>query len=483
MTRKVIAATLIAGLCLTGLAQVALAEDSTGLVPGGFDFNIANVLAWLAPIGLILLAIGACAPEQAEEVATTGFVALGMAAVIYLIWGFALQFGGVGLISSEPGLERLTAEWSPLDVEWGLGWGMIGLRGFLLLGQSDTPGAYGLFFSHLPWVVSASLIPLLAVAGRLRRWQSALAVLLTAGLIYPLFGNWIWGGGWLANLGRNLSLGHGTVDMAGAGGIHLLGALLSTMALGLWVPRRESLLRPARMPPVHFPLFMILGALCSLIGFMALSLSTPWSLPTLSASIIVNNLILAAAGGALASASYAWFVAKQANALMTARGMVAGLVAASGGCGLMPGWVALVLGVIAGLLVPPAVYLVERILRWDDRTASIATHGIPGVIGMLAVGILADGRWGAGWNGVGVTEYLGVPGQGVSGFLTAVGYQPGGPEQFYAQVVGVVALLVLACGLPWLIAKGLELVERVQQGPALEGEASKQSKSASSGGR
>ncbi len=460
MTRRVMLATFIAGLFLTGLVQVALAEDPSGSATGGFDFNTANVLAWLTPVGLILLAIGASVPEQAEEMATTGLVAFGMAAVIYLIWGFALQFGGVGLISNEPGLERLTAEWSPLDVEWGLGWGMIGLRGFLMLGQSDTPGAYRLFFSHLPWVVSASLIPLLAMAGRVRRWQSALAVLLTAGLIYPLFGNWIWGGGWLANLGRNLSLGHGTVDMAGAGGIHLLGALLAAMALGLWVPKRESPPRPPRMPPVHFPLFIILGALCSLIGFMALSSSTPWSLPTLSASVIVSNLILAAAGGALASTGYAWFVAKRANALMTARGMVAGMVAASGGCGLMPGWVALALGVIAGLLVPPMVYVIERILRWDDRTASIATHGIPGLIGMLAVGILADGRWGAGWNGVGANEYLGVPGQGISGFVTAIGYQPGGPEQFYAQMVGVAALLVLAYGLPWLIAKGMELVER-----------------------
>lgn len=481
MARKVTVAAFIAALSFVGLAQVALAEESPGLGCGGFDLNITSVLAWLAPLGLILLAIGARAPEQAEEVATAGLVTLGMATVIYLLWGFAFQFGGVGLISSEPGLERLTAEWSPLDVQWGLGWGMIGLRGFLLQGRSDHPGAYGLFFSHLPWVVSAALIPSLAGAGRLRRWQIALIMLLTAGLAYPLFGNWVWGGGWLANLGRNLGLGHGTVDMGGAGGIHLLGALLAAIVLGLWVTKTKSPDKPPRMPPVHFPLFMILGALCALIGFMALALNTPWSLPTLSADIIVSNLILAAAGGTLAAAGYAWFVAERANALMTARGMVAGLVAASGGCGLMPAWVSLLVGAVAGLLVPPVVYAVERILRWDDRAASIATHGVPGLIGMLAVGILADGRWGAGWNGVGANEYLGVSGQGISGFLTHSDYQPGGSEQFYAQLVGVAALLVLAYGVPWLIAKGLNLVEHIRREPVPVKENDEQAKSAPSG--
>jgi Amt family ammonium transporter len=82
-------------------------------------------------------------------------------------------------------------------------------------------------------------------------------------------------------------------------------------------------------------------------------------------------------------------------------------------------------------------------------------HGISGLWGLLALGIFADGGSGRGWNGVGAREYLGIARQGVSGLLVRSGFQPDWPQQFYAQVAGLVALLILALGLSWLVFRGL----------------------------
>src|SRR5512136_133839 len=128
-----------------------------------------NTVVFLVPVGLALLAIGAAGEERAEEVATTALLALAAAAVGYLVCGFAFQFGGVAFVSGLPGLQSLTAEWSPLDVAWGPGWGMLGLRGFLLSAEAYNADVYLLFFSHLAAVTTAVLVTLLALCGHVKR--------------------------------------------------------------------------------------------------------------------------------------------------------------------------------------------------------------------------------------------------------------------------------------------------------------------------
>ncbi len=98
---------------------------------------------------------------------------------------------------------------------------------------------------------------------------------------------------------------------------------------------------------------------------------------------------------------------------------------------------------MAGLLVPLTTWIVERLLELDDVTAALATYLIPGMWGMLSVGIFADGRSGSHWNGV-----EGLPNQGVSGLFVSPGIQPDG-GQLAAQVWGTIALFVLGFLLPW----------------------------------
>ena len=102
-------------------------------------------------------------------------------------------------------------------------------------------------------------------------------------------------------------------------------------------------------------------------------------------------------------------------------------------------------------MTPLAIFTVDRLLRWDDPTAVLTVHGLGGALGLVALGIFADGKAGAGWNGVGADSYLGVAGQGVTGLLAAAGYQPDWPAQMQAQAVGLAALALFGFFVAWLL--------------------------------
>ena len=202
-------------------------------------------LAFLVPLGFALIAASGLPVERARHARCGLLRGDGPRRDRLCPHGFALQFGGVGLAHDLPGFAGLIWEWSALGPTWGPGWGMAGLVGWGLTGPAATPAAYTLALANLPWVMTAALIPLIGLRGRIPAWASILLGLLIGAVIYPLAGNWIWGGGWLANLGANLGLGHGYVDVAGAGLVHLLGAAAALAGILVFLPRRpKSATRP-----------------------------------------------------------------------------------------------------------------------------------------------------------------------------------------------------------------------------------------------
>jgi len=211
---------------------VLAASPSLTSTPNPADWKtLAVAFTFLLPIGLILLSAAAFPEERAVSAATGALIAWGLATLVYFAVGFAFQFGGIAVFYDDPDLAGLYWEYSLLDTTWGTGWGMIGIRGFLMLDDASTAGALTLFLSQIPLLGVATLLPYFALQGRARRWVALLASLLMGSLIYPIVGNWTWGGGWLGNLGGNLGIGHGLVDAAGGGQVVLVGASAALAAL------------------------------------------------------------------------------------------------------------------------------------------------------------------------------------------------------------------------------------------------------------
>lgn len=494
LMRSVILIIATGGVALAGNDGSPTGRYGVPTVPDGIAFwlILAGCLAFLVPVGLTLLASGAASEDKAADVALTSLAAVGLGVLGYFACGFAFQFGGIGLFSRWPGVENLIWEWSFLDVSWGPGWGMVGLHGFFLGGEADNPAAYALFFSQLALVTTVVLIPALSLRRRVKAIVIVLGVLLLSAVVYPVLGNWVWGGGWLAHLGSNLGLGHGFIDFAGAGLVNLVGgtaalagilvfrlrkqedrpspeAISPLSARALSVPPSER--APAEMPPVHLPLLAILGSLLLVVGWVGWALASPLNTLTdanIEPTVVAINLLLAAAGGTLVATLYSWFTTGRADVLMVTRGLAIGLVSINAAAPFVPPWAALTTGAVAGLLLPLCVYLLDYLLRLDDPTAAVSVHGLGGLLGLLAVGLFADGRYGAGWNGVGATEYLGVLGQGVSGYLTARGFQPDWPNQLYAQLIGLAAIFVLTFVLTWLLFGVLRGLIQAWEGTGLE---------------
>jgi len=145
--------------------------------------------------------------------------------------------------------------------------------------------------------------------------------------------------------------------------------------------------------------------------------------------------------------------------------MLAGLVAITAPCAFVSPISAVVIGLIAGAIVCGGVLFNERVLKVDDPCGAVSVHGFCGWFGAVAVGIFADGSYGAGWNGIGAASYLGSAGQGVTGLLH------GDASQFLVQLAGATLCAAYAFGFTFLVFKTVDAFSklRVSRDVELEG--------------
>lgn len=491
---------LLAGLILIALitASPAMAQEPTLSQPVDFVWFLPAALTLFLPIGSILMISSAMPEAKAPATAMQLFVTWGLAALAYFGVGFAFHFGGIAQVTPEPDLRGLYWEWYPLDqsvdVEIARLWGVIALRGWALLGEAATPGALRLFLSHLSLVGAAAMIPAGALAYRNRQGVAAWVGLLTGGLIYPVAGNWLWGGGWLSHLGSNLGLGHGLVDFGGAGVVFLAGSGVALLALIFFRPGdsqqrlggpellagdvenqirvdqrtagpvEQSLPEFRPMPSAYLPILSMLGGALMLLGWFGLAtgIHTPTALNFTPAQAAVAGL-LAALAGALTAAGYSRFTTPEFNPLMTARGLVAGLVVAAAGAPFIPLWIVVIAALFIGLCLPPLIYLFDHRLRLADGLGLIPTYGLSAIVSLFLIALAADGSGGQGWNGVGPADYRGVAGQGVSGLWVGTGFAPDWPEQFEAQLLGSSAILAWALISSFLLFQAALVVTNIQR--------------------
>jgi Amt family ammonium transporter len=415
---------------------------------------LTGFLVLFMQVGFALLTTGLTRAKNAGHMMMLNFAAFVIALIAYYAIGFAFHFGGVAPIANLGGVGALDGLKG-----FGANGGLIGWRGFMLQsGGSYDVGVLALFLFEVVFMETAGYIIIGAVAERITFAGLIVAELAIGAIIYPVFGNWVWGGGWLAHLGQTLHLGHGAVDFAGSGVVHATGgfaALALAMLLGPRIGKFDEDGRPNAIPG-HNLGYVVIGTLILLFGWMGFNPGSTLGATDLRISVVAVNTLLAACFGA--AAAMIWTNARygKPDITMACNGMLAGCVAITAPCAFVAPWAAVVIGLVAGVIVCYGVWFFDHVARVDDPCGAVSVHGLCGVWGLLAVGIFADGTYGEGWNGVGGT---------VRGLLY------GGAGQLGAQtvmiVVNVAWAFAVTYGLFRLVGRVMEL--RVSPEAELEG--------------
>jgi Amt family ammonium transporter len=276
----------------------------------------------------------------------------------------------------------------------------------------------------------------------------------------------VWGGGWLAQAGINLGLGHGAVDFAGSGVVHGMGGIIGlagAIALG---PRIGKYVNgKAQAIPGHNIPMVVLGTFILAFGWFGFNPGSTLSGTDLRISFVVVNTMLASITGALGA--YVALMGKglKPDPTMLCNGMLAGLVAITAPCAFVDPWAGALIGFIAGILVVLSVFFFEN-RGVDDPCGAISVHGVNGLWGVLSVGIFATGQYGAGWNGVVRESFVSAYGSdGVRGLLY------GDFSQFIMQAIdcGVLAVFAFAMGYVWFKISDMITPLRVSAETELEG--------------
>ncbi|HLF25811.1 MAG TPA: hypothetical protein VJG32_05705 [Anaerolineae bacterium] len=392
--------------------------------------------AYLLPLGLLLTALGSTPRDRLRESLLAALVITVASVVAYIGFGFALQFGGIGLSPTAPaGLVGLDKVWSPFPASAGR-WSFAGLEGFF--GEADGVRSglalvETLLLHRLPMAIAAGLIPVIALGDRVQRVALIAAGIVSTAIVFPIVGAWVWGGGWLGLLGLNLNLGHGAIDAAGSGVVFFASACVAFVALRLFRHAEDAARPVPTLPMTHQPLLTLLGAVLFGAGWSAWIVGDPLLITRTDASLtsVAATGLISASTALIVVSAYIWLVTGRLQLLMAVRGWLAGWIAAGAAAWFIPLSSASVIGAIAGSLFILGRYTAEARWRLNDRADVLALSGAAGAWGLIALGVLADGAFGSGWNGVDVA-------QGVRGVLAS------DPGQLTAQLAALAAIGALA---------------------------------------
>lgn len=384
----------------------------------------ATVLVFLMQGGFALLGAGALRGKNTVNYLTKSVMDFGFGALAFFAVGFGLMFGGSGLAS-------------------GLGHGnpIAGLSGFFLAGEAASSDTLLLFLFQVMFAATAATIVAGAVAERMRLKAYVFYSIAITAIIYPVFGHWVWGGGVLASL----PFGAGAVDFAGSGVVHAVGGLLALVAAWLVGPRLGRYDEEGRAQPLpgHNMTYVVLGTLLLFFGWFGFNAgSTLTSSDPRIARIAVNTFLAGCAGGVTVFALQA--LRGPTDIGTVCNGMLSGLVAVTAGCAFVAPWAALVIGAIGGVVYLAGSALLVHRLRVDDPVGAIPVHGFNGIVGLIMVGVFADGTGGV------------------------YGLVAGETAQLVAQLVTIGVLLVWTLGAGYGLFKTLDLTLGLRVDEAVE---------------
>jgi Amt family ammonium transporter len=403
---------------------------------------VAGFLVMFMQAGFALVETGLIRAKNAAHTMSMNFCVYALGMFGFFVCGFAFMCGGLNgtaiggpvTLGGTPTLHSMLTVGSAVNGDHG--WGLIGTTGFFLSGNGYDAAAIVLFLFMMVFMDTTATIVTGACAERWSFKSFFLFSILVGAVIYPIFGCWVWGGGWLAQLGYRLGLGHGAVDYAGSGVVHLQGGALALITAYLIGPRIGKYTKEGKVNPIlphHIPMVQV-GTFILAFGWFGFNAGSSLAGSDGRIGIVATNTMIAGMAATLSGIIYMWTVHGKPDPSMMCNSMLAGLVAITAPCAFVTPVGAFIIGGVAGTLVVWSVFFFDR-LKIDDPVGAISVHGVNGAWGVLAVGLFADGSYGAGWNGVGATEYLGQAGMGVTGLFYGDG------KQLMAQAVEVVTCI------------------------------------------
>jgi Amt family ammonium transporter len=327
---------------------------------------------------------------------------------------------------------------------------LFGTGTLFLRGEMYDVSRYLDFFWQLVFCATAATIVSGAVAERLKFPAYFIYSAAVSLIIYPSYGHWVWGGGWLSKL----PFGMGHLDFAGSGVVHTIGGMVGLAGAVVLGPRygkfgKEG--KPRAIPGHSIPL-AALGTFILWFGWFGFNPGSTFNGHHLRISVIAVNTNLAAAGGAFAALVTVFLKTRKWDVGMMLNGCLAGLVAITAPCAWVEAWGAVVIGLIAGALVVASIFTIES-LGIDDPVGAVSVHGVNGIWGLISVGLFADGTYG----------YYAITKPFACGL-----FYGGGSGQLVAQLIGAFTAAAWAFILGYICFKVMDLTFGIRVSPEEE---------------
>ena len=381
---KSIVKTLLAVLMLFIIGNVAFAESSTAVTykKPAIDFLwmvLAAILVFFMQAGFALVESGFTRAKNAGNIIMKNLMDFSIGTLAFFIFGYALMYGtSIGTFIG--GDNFFLSKASPILPK-------------AVNGVIDNTG----MFMYAEWIfqaVFAATAATIVSGGMAERTKFKTYLFFSfviTGIIYPISGHWIWGGGWLSKLGFK--------DFAGSTVVHSVGGWAAMMGAWLLGPREGKYGldgKPKAIPGHNIPL-AALGVFILWFGWFGFnpgSTLTASGRDGFSLAFIALNTSLAAGAGAITAMITIWITSGKPDVSMSLNGALAGLVAITAGCAFVSPGASIIIGLLAGVLVVLSVKFFDFTLKIDDPVGAISVHGVAGAFGTIAVGLFASKQYG-----------------------------------------------------------------------------------------
>ena len=336
---------------------------------------IAAFLVFFMQAGFAMVEGGFTRAKNAANIMMKNLMDFSIGSIAFWAIGFGIMFGADAL-------------------------GLFGKEGFFLTAGNPTTkeGLWQLTFWMFQVVFAATAATIVSGAMAERTKFSGYLVysVFISALIYPVVGHWIWGGGWLSNLGF--------IDFAGSTVVHSVGGWAGLAGAIILGPRTGKYIRlngktTVKAIPGHNIPLASLGVFILWFGWFGFNAGSTTAGTDLTIATIAVTTNLSAAAGAITSLFYSWLRFGKPDPSMALNGALAGLVAITAGCAYVSPLSAIIIGLVAGVLVVISVEFFDKVLNIDDPVGAVSVHGVCGVFGTIAVGLFAQEAYG-GINGL-----------------------------------------------------------------------------------